>query len=409
MTGLTDERLLQIIKAGESDCVEFKESLSGDSATRIRQAICAFANDLPGHKNPGIVVVGVKDDTTMASLTVTDSLLRNLADMKTDGNIVPPPSLTVEKRVLQGKEVAVVMVQPSSSPPVRYKGTVYVRTGPRRGIATAQDERVLSEKRRFKDIPFDLYPVLSATLSDLNLSQFEHEYLPQAFDRETLLANERRLEERLAATKMIVAADDPVPTVLGLLILGKRTLDHLPGAYIQFLRFLGNEATDPIYDEEAISGTVMDVLRRLDEKLKAHNRTAVDLTSGPVERRVDTYPIPAIQQIARNAVMHRSYEGNNAPARVYWYDDRMEILSPGGVFGSVTVENFGQSGITSYRNPNLAEAMKNLGFVQRYGIGIPLASQLLRQAGHPEMEFNVDMNNVQVTIRAASSQQDNRT
>ncbi len=142
----------------------------------------------------------------------------------------------------------------------------------------------------------------------------------------------------------------------------------------------------------------MDVLRRLDEKLNGHNRTSVDVTSGSRERRVSTYPVAAIQQIARNAVMHRSYEGNYTPARVYWYDDRIEILSPGGVFGSVTIDNFGRSGITSYRNPNLAEAMRNLGFVQRYGIGIPLANRLLRQAGHPEMEFHVDMNNVQVII-----------
>ena len=102
-------------------------------------------------------------------------------------------------------------------------------------------------------------------------------------------------------------------------------------------------------------------------KLNGHNRTSVDFTSGPMERRVSTYPIAAIRQIAHNAVMHRSYEGNNAPVRVYWYNDHIEVISPGGVFGSVTVENFSQPGITSYRNPNLAEAMKTLGFVQRFG------------------------------------------
>ena len=74
--------------------------------------------------------------------------------------------------------------------------------------------------------------------------------------------------------------------------------------------------------------------------------------------------------------------------RVYWYDDRIEVISPGGVFGSVTVDNFGQAGITAYRNPNLAEAMKNLGFVQRFGLGIPLAKRLLQEAGHPEMDFS---------------------
>ncbi len=398
MASLTQADLTRIVEARESDRVEFKETLSGDATTRIREAICAFANDLPDYDTPGLVLVGVKDDGTICDFSVADRVLQTLADMKTDGNIVPPPSMTVEKRTLQGRELALITVQPSNSPPVRYKGAIHIRTGARRGTATAQDERILNERRQYGDRPFDIHPVSFAALSDLNLSQFEHEYLPQAFDRDVLVANERTLEERLAATKMIASAADPVPTVLGLLVLGKRTLDHLPGAYIQFLRFAGNEVTDDITDEEAISGTVMDVLRRLDEKLNGHNRTSVDVTSGSRERRVSTYPIAAIQQIARNAVMHRSYEGNYTPTRVYWYDDRIEILSPGGVFGSVTIENFGRSGITSYRNPNLAEAMRNLGFVQRYGIGIPLANRLLRQAGHPEMEFNVDMNNVQVII-----------
>lgn len=341
MSDFTEDELLRIIETGESDRVEFKESLSDDAATKIRRTICAFANDLPGSEKSGLVFVGVKDDGTICDFRVTDQVLQTLANMKTDGNIVPPPSLTVEKRILHGKEVALVEVQPSNSPPIRYKGSIHIRTGPRRGIATSQDERILNEKRQYGDRPFDIHPDSFATLSDLNLSQFEHEYLPQVFDREILVANQRSLEERLAATKMIASAADPVPTVLGLLVLGKRTLDHLPGAYIQFLRFAGNEVTDDITDEEEISGTVMDVLRRLDEKLNGHNRTSVDVTSGSRERRVSMYPIVAIQQIARNAIMHRSYEGNYAPTRVYWYDDRIEILSPQGVLSSVTIDNFG--------------------------------------------------------------------
>jgi ATP-dependent DNA helicase RecG len=71
--------------------------------------------------------------------------------------------------------------------------------------------------------------------------------------------------------------------------------------------------------------------------------------------------------------MHRSYEATNAPVRVYWFDDRIEIHNPGGPFGSVTVENFGQPGITDYRNPNLAEALRALGYVQRFGAGIAIA------------------------------------
>ena len=400
MTTLGNEDLIRLLNEGESDRVECKESLSGNAATKIREAICAFANDLPDHRQPGVVFVGVRDDGTVSGLLVTDELLLQLADMKTDGNIVPPPSMTVQKWAVDDKDVAVVTVQPSDSPPVRYQGRVHIRIGPRRGIATAQDERVLTEKRRYGDIPFDIQPIHYATLGDLNLTQFENEYLNQAFAPDILEANDRSLNEQLAATKMIVSPDEPTPTVLGMLVLGKRTLDYLPGAYVQFLRFFGNELTDPISDEEQISGTITDMLRRLDEKLNGHNRTAVDFTSGPVERRISTYPVVAIQQIARNAVMHRLYEGNNTPIRVYWYNNRIEIMSPGGVFGSVTVENFGQPGITAYRNPNLAEAMRSLGFVQRYGIGIPLARRLLQEAGHPEIEFHADMNNVLVNIRS---------
>lgn len=399
---LENQDLIHLLQEGESDRVEFKSVLSGNTRNEIQEAICAFSNDLPDHREPGVISVGVHDDGSIAGLPITDELLRQLAGMKTEGNIVPPPTMTVRRVSLGDGDVAVVIVHPSDSPPVRYRGRVHVRIGPRRGTATAQDERILNEKRRYRDIPFDIHPIQSATLSDLNLLQFELEYLPQSVDRETLEANNRSVEERLAAMKMIASIDNPAPTILGMLILGEPTLRYIPGAYIQFLRFSGNDMTDPISDELAIRGTITDILRRLDDKLNAHNRTAVDVTSGALEKRVCTYPITAIQQIVRNAVMHRSYEGNNAPVRVYWYDDRIEVISPGGAFGDVTAENFGQSGVTAYRNPNLAEAMRNMGFVQRYGIGIPLAERLLKEAGHPPMKFSVDMNFVIVTITSAS-------
>ena len=402
---LTDEELLKIIEAGESDCIEFKESLSAANPSRIREAICAFANDLPGHKKPGVVFIGIRNDKTIGDLSVTDQLLEQLADMKTDGNIVPPPSMTVQKCRLQGKEIAVVTVQPSNSPPVRYKGMIHVRIGPRRGIATAQDERMLNEKRRHGDCPFDVQPISIAGPSDLNLTQFKNEYLVQAFSEEILIANDRSLNEQLTATKMIAAADQPIATVLGILTIGKNPQDFLPGAYVQFLRINGRHLTDDILDGEAIRGAIPDLLHRLDNKLRAHNRTAIDFTTSFVERRTELYPIEAIRQIVRNAVMHRTYEGTNAPVRISWFNDRIEVLSPGGPFGTVNAENFGQHGFTDYRNPNLADAMRTLGYVQRFGVGILISRKLLKEAGHPEPEFDVGDAHVRVTIQATEVSQ----
>ena len=404
MISLTDADLLRLIDDGEADRVEFKETLSGDAPGRIRQAVCAFANDLPGYEAPGVAFVGVRDnDRTIVGTTVTDELLRQLADMKTDGNILPPPSITVTKRTLRGQDVAVVTVAPSDSPPVRYRGRIEIRIGPRRGIATAQDERILNERRRYGDRPFDLQPIPTAGLRDLNLVQFENEYLPQAFSDDVLAANDRTLKERLAATKMIAEADNPVATVLGILVLGKSPQDFLPGAYVQFLRVDGIDLSDGIIDNEEIRGAVSDILRRIDEKLRAHNLISIDFLSSLIERREELYPIPAVEQIVNNAIMHRTYESTNAPVKVHWFNDRIEVISPGGPYGTISAETFGQPGLTDYRNLNLADAMKTLGLVQRFGFGIPAARRMLRESGHPEPEFNVWGNYVIVTMRARSA------
>ncbi len=389
---LDDQELERLLEEGENFRVEFKESLGGQTPRDIRRAVCAFANDLPGSGQPGILFVGVDDKGRPTGLRITDEVLRQLADVKSDGQIVPPPTMLVEKREMMGSDVAVVTVTPSDSPPVRYRGRIHVRIGPRRDVATAQDERILNEKRRALDIPFDIQPVPTADISALNQYQFENEYLPRAFDAETLEENERSLTERLAATKMVASADEPIPTVLGLLTFGTSPRDDIFNAWVQFLRIDGTELSDDVIDEEEISGDLALVVRRIDEKMKAHIHTRVDLTTSDTELRSPSYPLVALQQISRNAIMHRTYEGTNAPVRITWFNNRIEFQNPGGPFGSVTRENFGRPGVTDYRNPNLAEAMKVLGFVQRFGVGIANARKALVDNGNPELRFEVNDN-----------------
>ncbi len=377
MSPFTDAALESMLIDLESDRVERKESFKGNAPQTVREAVCAFANDLAGHGLPGVVFIGAKDDGRPAGLEVTDELLRQLADIKSDGNIAPPPTLLVEKRCLNGHDLAVVTVWPCDTPPVRFKGRIHVRWGPRRGLASAQDERILNERRRHRDRPFDVQPLPDATLDDLDHLRFEQEYLPSVVARDVLAANERSHEQRLAATKMIAGEADTRPTVLGVLVVGKSPADWLPGAYTQFLRLAGDDLTAPILDEEAIFGTITDQIRRLEEKLETHNLRGVQFADLDRESRVEEYSLDALRQLVRNAFMHRSFEATNAPVRVYWFDDRIEIHNPGGPFGSVTPENFGQPGVTDYRNPNLAEALRALGFVQRFGAGIAIARKAL--------------------------------
>ena len=285
------------------------------------------------------------------------------------------------------------------SPPVRYRGAIHVRIGPRKGLASAQDERILNEKRRHRDSPHDIWPVAHASLADLRLRYFEEDYLPRAFSAEVIETNDRTLEQRLAATKMIASIDDLVPTRLGVYVLGKTPRFLLENFYVQFLRVDGADLGDPVLDAGLIEGTIAEIASEMESRLRSHIHVGVDNASGELEVRTPTYPIVALRELARNAILHRSYEGTHAPARINWFEDRVEIINPGGPYGLAAVSPFGAPGVTDYRNPNLAEAMRVLGLVQRFGVGIAGARKALRDNGNPELEFEVDANHVRAIVR----------
>jgi ATP-dependent DNA helicase RecG len=108
------------------------------------------------------------------------------------------------------------------------------------------------------------------------------------------------------------------------------------------------------------------------------------------------------QNFIPGAYMHRDYAGGNAPARVYWHNDRVEINNPGGPYGEVRVNNFGKAKITSYRNPNIASVFKSLDYVQRYGIGLQIAQDEMKRNGNPPVEFELDQGFVNVILRGKS-------
>lgn len=86
-----------------------------------------------------------------------------------------------------------------------------------------------------------------------------------------------------------------------------------------------------------------------------------------------------------NAIMHRSYE-SNAPIYIYEFSDRIEIINPGGLFGEATPQNFPDA--SDYRNVVLAEAMKILGYVNRFNYGVTRAKNELIENGNGEPDFD---------------------
>lgn len=390
---MTEQELLELIKNHETDRVEFTRSVS--DTDKFAEAACAFANDLPGHRRPGFLIIGVDNNGRFAGIRVTDELLRNLGGLRDDGNIQPLPALTVEKLVTSQGEVAVVSVQPSLLPPVRYKGRICIRNGPRRGYATEQEERILIERRVSQAKTFDAQPCLGSALDDLSKGLFLIDYRQQAVAPEVIKENNRSVEHQLASLRFFDLKLG-CPTHAGVLLFGLDVRRWLPGAYIQFLRVAGDSLAAPVTNDRELHGDLLTVLRELDALVDAQLTQFPQPVSTLRERNVEAYPRVAVRELLLNAVMHRDY-ASTAPLRITWLEDRIEIQSPGGLYGEASRENFPQQ--TSYRNPVVAEAMKALGYVNRYGRGVLRAQDSLARNGSAPGEFQFDAGFVLATIR----------
>ena len=381
---LTEEQLKLLLADLESDRVE--HTVSTSKTDKFAEAVCAFANDFPNHRQPGYLLIGVDDSGRPGGLTITDDILKNLAALRSDGNIQPMPALTVGKFSLDGGDVAVIEVQPADLPPVRYKGKVWIRIGPWRGTATEQEERILIERRISFARSFDAQPCRQATLDDLDDARFLVGYLKKVVAPEVIAENGRTLEQQLAGLNFFDLTHQ-CPTNAGVLLFCDQPTRYLPGAYVQFLRISGNEPTCPVHFDRKVEGDLDTMMQTLDMLIDVNNRQWPESVSTLREAMRSEYPRTALRELILNAMMHRSYQ-SHTPTRFYWFDDHIEISNPGGLYGEATPEHFPYR--NDYRNPVVAGALFALGYVNRYGQGILRAQKALTENGNPLPKFDFD-------------------
>lgn len=106
-----------------------------------------------------------------------------------------------------------------------------------------------------------------------------------------------------------------------------------------------------------------------------------------VERTVWNYPEGAIRELLMNACMHRDYQAN-MPIRLYQFDDYIEVMNAGGLYGEARPENF--PSVNDYRNPLVAEAMRVMRYVNKFNRGVTRVQELLKDNGNPPAEFDVN-------------------
>jgi ATP-dependent DNA helicase RecG len=362
--------------------------VSKTDSDKFCEAICAFSNDLPDSKKNGYLILGAHNNGDLSGLKVDDRLLLMVSNIRTDGNILPQPVMTVEKFSFDEGDLLVAEIKPSELPPVRYKGRIYVRIGPRKGVATEAEEKILMERRLSNIRTYDAMPCLGTALADLDILLIKKEFLPKAVAEDVLAEDKRTLEEQLASLGFYDLRYN-CPTCGAIVLFGLNPERYIHGAYVQYVRFKGKDKAADIANEFKFNGNLCRMLVKIDNFVETSVAVKRPIPVSVLrEEIVAKYPYWATRELLMNAIMHRDYE-SNAPIQFYEYDNRIEIQNSGGLYGKVHPDNF--PNVNDYRNPFIAEAMKVLGYVNRFSRGISRVQKELQDNGNGEAIFDFEL------------------
>lgn len=383
---ITKDEIQGLLHSTETFRVE-RTTSTGDM-DKFQEAICAFSNDLPNSRKKGYLILGAYDNGTLSGLKVTDDLLKKIAAIRSSGNILPIPVMSVDRYVFPEGELLVAEVTPSLLPPVRYRGRTFIRIGPRRDIATEAEERILAERRTSYMATFDTMPCLAARLSDIDTELVRSKYLEKLIDKELLAADNRPVEEQLSAVGMY-DTENNCPTNAAMVLFGKHPRHFMPGLYVQYVRFKGEDVSSEVENEIQLEGNYCELLPRLESllELSVIKKKPV-FVSMLREEMVSNFPYTAIRELVMNGCMHRDLQ-SNMPLRIYEFAHHLEITNAGGLYGNARPENFPT--INDYRNPLIASAMKTMGYVNMFNRGVGQVQTDLKENGNPPAEFVVDL------------------
>jgi ATP-dependent DNA helicase RecG len=241
---------------------------------------------------------------------------------------------------------------------------------------------------------------LAATKST---GDFEAELAPGArredFDDEVIAEFTAKWEERQQRdwtrsvddllTAMGALDEEGRPTVAGILLFASNPQAFLPQSGLTFVKFVGNQPRGEDGQlgygrREEIGGPLARIIQRAWQVVGEEMRTGAVVTDLERKERPE-YPIPAVRETLVNAVAHRDYRLGGRRIEVRMFDDRMEVASPGGLPGFITVDNIVEEHFS--RNPRIVSGLFQWGYIEELGLGVDMMIDEMVRAGHPPPEF----------------------
>ena len=366
------------VRALEGKTLEFKRDLS--SPTRPLRTLVAFANSAGGR-----LVIGVEDDGTVVGVSDPLSEEERITSLIAD-RISPQLVPAIDLLTVDDATILIVDVPLSTRRPhfMRDQGPqqgVYVRLG----SSTRQADPILVAEleRNARGVAFEDLPEPRATLDDLDLKALS-----------ALRNRETNVDDLLALGLAARQGPEIVPTYAGILAACDDPTRFLPSAWVQCGRLRGVSGTD-IFDQTEIHGPVPQAVDRVMEFLLKHSyKSAV---FGEVRRR-DVYSIPveAVREVVVNALVHANYSERSTPIRVAFYDDRIQVGSPGLLLPGMTVDSMRRA--SRLRNPSLARIFREAGIMEQWGTGVQRVYDQIAEAGLPEPQIEEVMDRLRFTI-----------
>ena len=352
-------KLKILLQQGENNAVEFKSA--GVSVDGLAKEIVAFANTLGGS-----ILIGVEDDGFISGVNNAPQVEEWVTNICRQ-NVIPPIQVTINIEVSDNRDVVHVEVPKGKDKPYQTNKNQYlIRVGTTNRTASPQELlRLFQQAGVFH---FDATGVFKTTITDLNASKLDKYFEQYGVDFSSELDKERLLINTDLMT------DEKEATVAGLLVFGINPQKYLHNASISFAHFEGNSLSDSLLDKQVIDGTLDYQIDRCLAIIK-NNIKHPSVIQGA--KTVDThflYPEKVFREIIVNACLHRNYAILGSRIRVFLFDDRLEIRSPGRLPNTVTVEKM-KAGVSYASNPVLLKFMENLRYIDKLGRGIPMVNQ----------------------------------
>ncbi|MHB0875041.1 MAG: RNA-binding domain-containing protein [Anaerolineae bacterium] len=379
--------LQQRIATWEDLHTEFKQWPVAPSD--IAAAIVSFANT-----DGGRLILGVSNDRRVLGVDDTDRVAQTM-DQVAYQNVRPPVAVLQETvSVANGATVLVVSVPKGTQRPYSTnKGLYYVRTGSGKRQASREELQRLFQAS--ESLFYDEVAVSGASVADLEPSAIS-DLLARAYP-EGAVPEGAPLERLLLNLRLARSLDGEVrPTVTAMLFLGREPQRFLPHAHVAAARIAGTDLASAPSDSKRIEGTMPQIIDDVARFLDIHLQTSHRIEGFAPESQREL-PLTALREAIVNALAHRDYT-IAAPVRVFVYDDRVEIRTPGDLPNTVTIEAMKLGAVHVLRNPSIYLLLDRLGMVTGIGSGVYRMVRLVREAVGREPDIYVQGNEVVVSL-----------